>query len=77
MKTRKRFSEKPIVVFTNSTVFILDFYILLSLWSHVLAWSSLILKKGHIVSCQEDSVEIRNIFNVPLVEGVAVDETPS
>ena len=26
-KTRKRFSEKPIVAFTNSTVFILDFYI--------------------------------------------------
>ena len=24
--TRKRFSEKPIVTFTNSTVFILDFY---------------------------------------------------
>ena len=32
-KTRKRFSEKPIVLFTNSTVFILDLhvYILLSL----------------------------------------------
>ena len=27
IKTRKRFSEKPIVAFTNSTVFILDFYI--------------------------------------------------
>ena len=26
-KTRKRFSEKPIFAFTNSTVFILDFYI--------------------------------------------------
>ena len=25
--TRKMFSEKPIVTFTNSTVFILDFYI--------------------------------------------------
>ena len=25
--TRKRFSEKPIVAFTNSTVFILGFYI--------------------------------------------------
>ena len=25
--TRKRFSEKTIVAFTNSTVFILDFYI--------------------------------------------------
>ena len=24
-KTRKRFSEKPIVAFTNSTVFILDY----------------------------------------------------
>ena len=27
--TRKRFSEKPIVAFTNSTVFILDFYIII------------------------------------------------
>ena len=25
--TRKKFSEKPIVAFTNSKVFILDFYI--------------------------------------------------
>ena len=25
--TRKGFSEKPIVAFTNSTVFVLDFYI--------------------------------------------------
>ena len=28
--TRKRFSEKPIVAFTKSTIFILDFNILLS-----------------------------------------------
>ena len=27
--TRKRFSEKPLVAFTNSTVFILDYYKLL------------------------------------------------
>ena len=27
-QTRKRFSEKPIVALTNSTVFILDFYII-------------------------------------------------
>ena len=27
-ETKKRFSEKPIVAFTNSTVFILGFYIL-------------------------------------------------
>ena len=42
-KTRKRFSEKPIVAFTNSTVFILDFYIYMTkpVWSHVLAWSAL------------------------------------
>ena len=35
--TRKRFSEKPIVAFTNSTVFILDFYIYMTkpVWSHV------------------------------------------
>ena len=29
IKTRKRFKEKPIVVFTNTTVFILDFYIII------------------------------------------------
>ena len=41
--TRKGFSEKPIVAFTNSTVFILDFYIYMtkSIWSHVLALSAL------------------------------------
>ena len=51
-------SEKPIVA-----VFILDFYIyiLLSLWSHVLAWSSLTWKKADIVSCQEALAQIRNI----------------
>ena len=27
VSTRKRFSEKPIVLFTNNTVFILDFYV--------------------------------------------------
>ena len=32
-QTTKRFSEKPIVAFTNSTVFILDFYITKSLVS--------------------------------------------
>ena len=31
-KTRKRFSEKPIVAFTNSTVSILDFYIYDYIW---------------------------------------------
>ena len=35
--TRKRFSEKPIVTFTNSTVFILDFYMTEPVWFHVLA----------------------------------------
>ena len=41
--TRKRFSEKTIVAFTNSTVFILDFYIQMTkpVWSHVLASSAL------------------------------------
>ena len=38
--TRKRFSEKPIVAFANSTVFLQDFCILLNLWSHVLALSA-------------------------------------
>ena len=46
---RERFSEKSIVAFANSTVFILDFYIMTEhVWSH--AW---ILKKAHIVSCHE------------------------
>ena len=35
--TRKRFSEKPIVEFTNRTVFVLDLYITKPVWSHVLA----------------------------------------
>ena len=48
-QTRKTFSEKPIVAFTNSTVFLLDFYILLSLWCHVLALSAWTFKKAHIV----------------------------
>ena len=43
--TRKRFSEKPVVAFTNSTVFILhvDFCIYMTkpVWSHVLALSAL------------------------------------
>ena len=41
--TRKRFSEKPTVAFTNSTVFILDFYIYMTkpVWFHVLALSAL------------------------------------
>ena len=40
--TRERFSEKPIVVFTNNTVFILDFSIQKTkpVWSHVLASSA-------------------------------------
>ena len=35
-ETRKKCSDKPIVVFTNSTVFILDFYIYKTkpVWSH-------------------------------------------
>ena len=37
-KTKKRFSEKPIVVFTNTRVFLLD--IAKPLWSHVLALSA-------------------------------------
>ena len=61
LETRKRFSEKPIVAFTNSRVFILDFYILLSLWSPVLGLSAWTLKKAHIVSCQEASEQITNI----------------
>ena len=48
-KTRKRFSEKPIVAFTNSTVFILDFYIMTKpVWFHVFAWSALPTIPDHI-----------------------------
>ena len=55
INTRKRFSEKLIVAFTNSTVFILDFYINMTkpVWSHVLGMSAWTLKKAHIISCQE------------------------
>ena len=61
-KTRKRFSEKPIVALTKSTVFILDFIlVLLSLWFHVLALNAWTLKKAHRVSCQEASAQITNI----------------
>ena len=41
-KTSKRFLKKPIVAFTNSTVFTLDFYNMTKhVWSHVLALSVL------------------------------------
>ena len=59
--TRKSFSEKPRVAFTNITVFVLDFYILLSLWSQVLALRDWTLKKAEEVSCQEASAQITNI----------------
>ena len=55
--TRKRFSEKPIFAFTNSTVFVLDFLTTKPVWSHVLDlrfWTSR-------VSCQEASAKITNI----------------
>ena len=39
-KTRKKFSEKPVVVLTNSTVFILDFCMTKPVWFHVLALSA-------------------------------------
>ena len=57
------FSEKPIVAFTNNTVFILDFYIYItkSVSSHVLALSPRTLNKAHTVSCQEASAQITNI----------------
>ena len=40
-RTRKRFSEKPIVAFTNSTVFIKDLYMTNPVWSHGLALNDL------------------------------------
>ena len=59
--TRKRFSEKPIVTFTNNTVLILDLLsITKPVWSHVLALSARALKKAHTVSCQEASAQITN-----------------
>ena len=59
--TGKRFSEKPIVTFTNNTVFILDLLsITKPVWSHVLALSARTLKKAHTVSCQEASAQITN-----------------
>ena len=44
--TRKRFSEKPIIVVTSSTVFILDFYVYMtkSVWSNASALIAWILK---------------------------------
>ena len=63
-QTRKRFSEKPIVAFANSIVFILGFSLSLSLslyiyiyvtkpvWSQVLALSAWNLKQGHITRQQ-------------------------
>ena len=40
-KTRKRFSEKPIVAFTNSTIFILDLYIMTKpVWFYGIAFSA-------------------------------------
>ena len=41
IQTRKRFSEKPIVAFTNSTVFIKDLYITNPVWTHGLALNDL------------------------------------
>ena len=41
IKSRKGFSEKPIVMFTNSTVFIKRLlYLTKPVWSHVLALSA-------------------------------------
>ena len=40
-KTRKKFSEKPIVAFTNSTVFIQDLYMTNPVWSHGLPLNDL------------------------------------
>ena len=50
IETRKRFSEKPIIAFTNSTVFILD-----------CLFQCLDLKKAHLVSCQEAASQITDI----------------
>ena len=51
--TRKRFSEKPIVAFTNSKVYILDFYMTKPVWSHVLALRAWTLNKDLIIIYQE------------------------
>ena len=55
-KIRKGFLEKPIVAFTNITVFILNFYMTKPVWSHVLASSA--FEEAHIVSCHETRLQI-------------------
>ena len=47
--TRKRFSEKPIVAFTNSTVFILGLCMTKPVCSYILALSDWNLKQAHII----------------------------
>ena len=62
MLTYKRFSEKPIVAFTNSTEFILDFYIYIMtkpVWPYTLALSAWTLKKPHY--SQLPGAQITNI----------------
>ena len=59
--TRKSFLEKPVVVFTNSTVLLyITLYITKPVWSLVLALSAMTLKKAHIASCQKASAQITN-----------------
>ena len=57
--TRKRFPQKPIVAFTNSRVFILDFYLKYmtqSFWSHVLALRASSWHRGAICEISTDGI---------------------
>ena len=49
--TRKRYSEKPIVEFTNSIEILSGLlYNIMTVWSHVLALSAWTLKKAHYIA---------------------------
>ena len=57
------FSEKPIVAFTNSTVFMLDFYTKPLVSCFILALSAWTLKKADIVSRQDASEQITKLIS--------------
>ena len=58
-KLEKRFSEKPIVAFTNSAVFMVDSYIHDQPCLPLNAWT---LRTTHIITCPEASAQIKNIY---------------
>ena len=66
LEREKGFQKKTIVAFTDSNVFILDFYIyillLVSLFGLMFWPKCLEFEKAHTVSCQEALAQITNIF---------------